>query len=357
MGCFSLWCFFCLFANDSMSYRLHNQLNPLFIAGTLLILSILTGTFYYHLAEGFQMVDAFYMSVITISTVGFFEVKELSFQGRIFTAIYIICNMAILAFVISIFSSYLFEGRLRTVFRKYMIDREINKLHDHVIVCGYGRNGRKACEELTEEGMSFVVIDRDEALLANYEKVKGFHLIVGDATQDDILKDANVNFAKNIIITTPSDADNVFITLSAKELNPTIHVIARATYPESVSKLERAGADHIIMPEEISGMIMAQMITKPVVMEFLDLLTGRGIDHDKYIMETIRYEELKKNYQDKTLGDLEIFKKTGCIVIGVKDDIKGIIPNPHPETFIGPDDHLILLGSAEFLDKARQVYT
>jgi voltage-gated potassium channel len=340
-----------------MSYRLNNQLNPLFIAGTLLILSILTGTFYFHLAEDFEMVDAFYMSVITISTVGFFEVKELSVEGRIFTAVYIICNMAILAFVISIFSSYLFEGRLRTVFRKYMIDREINKLKDHVIVCGYGRNGRKACEELTEDGMKFVVIDRNEALLSNYDKVKGFHLVLGDATHDETLKAANVALAKNMIITTPSDADNVFITLSAKELNPNIHVIVRATYPESVSKLERAKADQIIMPEEISGTIMAQMITKPEVIEFLNLLTGQGANNERYMMETIRYDELKSNFQDKTLGDLEIFKKTGSIVIGVKDDIKGIIPNPNPSTLIGQDDCIILFGTSDVLSNARQVFT
>ena len=311
----------------------------------LLITSLVIGSIGFMTIEGYSLLDAFYMSVITLSTVGYNEVKVLSADGRLFASIYIIFNLAILAYVISIISSYFFEGKLRLMLRNIIDDRHINKLEGHVIVCGYGRNGREACHELLENGREVVVLEQDKNISDNINPHKHLHKITADASLDQNLKLAGLERANEIIITTSSDAANVFIALTAREVNPNIYIVSRASNSESESKLYRAGADQVIMPDHLGGLFMAQMITKPVVIEFLDLLTGRGRDKEKYHLESISYAELKPDLRDKTLRELNINQLTGATVIAVKDNIKGLIPNPSTETFIGPDDTLILLCS------------
>ena len=323
------------------------QLNPLLIAIGLLGLSLAIGIMGFMLIEDYGLLDAFYMAVITISTVGFTEVHELSSSGRLFTALYIIPNLGLFAYVVSILTNYLFEGKLRSVFQNFMTDREISKLNNHVIVCGYGRNGSEACMELLREERPFVVIERNQEVKMSLGAKLNFQMIIGDASEDETLKLSGIERAAEIIITTPSDATNVFITLTARELKPDIHIIARASETESESKLYRAGADHVIMPDHLGGMFMAQMVTKPVVIEFLDLLTGRGRDHKKYTLESICYDDLKPEYKDKTLRQLNLRQVTGATVIAVKDNEKGLIPNPPADTFIGKDDTMIILCAEE----------
>jgi voltage-gated potassium channel len=328
------------------------QLNNFIIAITLLTLSLTIGIIGYMSIEDYDLINAFYMAVITISTVGFGEVEQLSPTGRVFTSFYIIVNLGIFAFVISVLTTFLVEGKLKSVFKSFMNDREISKLKDHVIVCGYGRNGSQACEELIHEGREFVVIEKNPEVRQSVTSKLDFQIIIADAAVDNNLRAAGIEKAKEIIITTPSDAANVFITLTARELKPDIIIIARASEQDTESKLYRAGANKVILPDHLGGMFMAQMVTKPVVIEFLDLLTGRGRDREKYRLESISFADLKQKYQNKTLRELDIHSLTGGTVVAVKDNIQGMIPNPPGETLIGVDDTMIILCSEQ---SARQL--
>lgn len=327
------------------------SLKKLIGASWLLVFSLIGGTLGFYLIEHFTLLDAFYMSVITMSTVGFTEVHKLSEIGRLFTAFYILMNLGILAYAVSVLTSFIFEGKLNSIYKNYMSDLKINKLNEHVIVCGYGRNGEEACAELTRNKKKFVIIEKNEEALTRIKPDHEFQVILGNATNDNTLRNAGLDRASVIIITTPSDADNVFITLTARELNPNIKIIARASENESESKLYRAGADNVIMPDHLGGMFMAQMVTKPVVIEFLNLMTGFNGQH--YHLEQVRYEDLKDNYKDKTLKELQIQEVTGGTVIGVKDKLKGLIPSPSLETLIEPEDTIVVLGGVEQIQKLK----
>ena len=330
------------------------SLSKLLLAIFLLIFSLFAGTVGFYIIEDFDLLNAFYMAVITLSTVGFAEVHEMSDNGRLFTAFYILMNLGILAYAVSVLTSFIFEGKLQSIYKNYMTDLKINKLHNHVIVCGYGRNGTEACEELSRGGRQFVVIEMNPEVMKNFKTNAESHVLIGDATTDNTLKTAGLKRAEVIIITTSSDADNVFIALTAREMNPGIMIIARASKKESESKLRRAGANKVIMPDNLGGMFMAQMVTKPVVIEFLNLMTGYSGQH--YHLEQLHYEDLKPVYQDKTLKELQIHDKTGGTVIGVKDNLKGLIPSPDPETLIGPKDTIVVLGGEDHIKQLKHQF-
>lgn len=330
---------------------MNNSLRKLILASFLLIFSLLAGTAGYYTIEGYNLLNSFYMAVITLSTVGFTEVQELSDAGRLFTAFYILMNLGIFAYAVSVLTSFIFEGKLKSIYTNYMTDLKINKLKNHVIVCGYGRNGKEACEELSLSEKHFVVIEQDEDIIKGFKSNSTSHILIGNATLDDTLKAAGIDRAAVIIITTPSDADNVFITLTAREMNPKIKIVARASKKESERKLYRAGADNIILPEHLGGMFMAQIVTKPVVIEFLNLMTGFSGQH--YHLEQLLYKDLKPMYQNKTLKELQIQIRTGGTVIGVKDNVKGSIPSPDSKTLIGPKDTIVVLGSEEHIKQLK----
>lgn len=333
------------------------QLSPFITALSIFFGVQVIGIGGYMVLEGYTFVDALYMAIITFSTVGFGEVRTLTPSGKIFTIVLIVINFAIFAYFVSILSSYIFEGRLRYVFKRYMVDRKIHSLENHVIVCGFGRNGAEACKELERSGFIFVIIEKDHEVIESMPDKKQYHLVVGDATHEETLLKAHTEKASEILITTSSDADNVFIALSARKLNPNINIVARATQMETESKLYFAGANHVIMPDRLGGMFMAHMVTKPETIEFLNHLTGRGEILEHFRLESIQFDDLKPEYQNANLRQMRLRELSGCTVIGVKDDKKGIIPSPDPDTVIGPDDCMILLGSDVDLSKARQIYT
>lgn len=332
---------------------MNKHLRSLVTAFGLFVFSVSVGLIGFSTIENLNFVNAFYMTIITVGTVGFTEVQELSPMGRVFTSFYILMNLGLFAYVVSVVSSYFFEGKLNSIFKNYKSGMEISKLKNHVIVCGYGRNGSRAAEELQLNGESFVIIDNDPEI--NTQIPESMKWFVGDATADENLKTVGIEQAKVIIITTPSDAANVFITLTARHLNEKIRIIARASNKETESKLFRAGANNVIMPDALGGMFMAQLVTKPIVIEFLDLLNG--VSGTSYHLEEVGYDVLKPEYQDKTLKELNIPTKTGVTVIGVKDNIKGLIPGPGADTFIGHDDYLIVLGSDSKLKIFMEEYT
>ncbi len=330
------------------------SLRNLLLASLFLLLWLFVGTLGFYVIEEFDFINAFYMAVITMSTVGFTEVHELSNRGRLFTAFYILMNLGILAYAVSVLTSFIVEGKFKSIYQNYMTDLKINKLKGHVIVCGYGRNGKEACAELSRDNREFVVIEKDQSTSAKIKNISGCHIVIDDATADNALLAAGLNQAEVIIITTPSDADNVFIALTAREMNPSIKIIARASAKESEGKLYRAGADNVVLPDHLGGTFMAQMVTKPVVIEFLNLMTGYSGKH--YHLEQLRYEDLKPIHQDKTLSELQINALTGGTVIGVKDDVKGLIPSPDMETRIGANDTILVLGGEAHIKELKLKY-
>ena len=331
------------------------NLIKLFRALLLLVLSLAIGVIGYMALEGYSFVDAVYMSVITISTVGYGAVDPLSEGGKLFTSVYIIVNLSIFAYVVSIFTTYLVEGELRVILRNFIQGREVKQLKNHTIVCGYGRNGSKACEELIREKREFVLIESNEELLQHFNNNGNFQSLVGDATTDEILKEAGIERASSIITTLPSDADNVFITLTARELNPQITIIARASDQSSEKKLTRAGATHVVMPDTLGGLHMAQLIAKPYVIEFLELLNGVG--GENVVLDEFSFDELRAKYHQKSLADLDIRKNTGVTVIGLKEKNRGFQFNPHPHTIINDGDVLIILGAQENIDLFKKKYS
>lgn len=324
------------------------------VAFGLFILAMLIGLLGFSIIEDLDFVNALYMTIITVGTVGFTEVKELSPAGRIFTSVYILMNLGFFAYSVTVVSNYFFEGKLKSILKNYRSGMEISKLKNHVIVCGFGRNGRQACEELQKSGKEFVIIEKNPDLKDLIPDTMKWY--IGDATMDENLKTIGIENASVIIITTPSDASNVFITLTARHMNNKIRIIARASTKDTENKLYRAGANKVIMPEILGGIFMAQLVTKPIVIEFLDLLNGVS-GTTNYHLEEVGYNSLKPEYRDKSLKDLQIPAATGAIVLGVKDNIKGLIPGPSANTFIGKEDYLIVLGSDSTLKKFIQEYT
>ena len=330
------------------------SIRRLVLAVSVSFVSLLIGALGYTFIEQYSLMDGLYMAVITLSTVGFSEVRPLSTGGRIFTTLYIISNLVIFAYVVSVFTTYVFEGELKYIFKKFMIGREVQKLKNHVIVCGYGRNGRKACEELAASGRDFVVVEHDQDKVANFPERKHYFLVLGDGTLDETLKNAGVEKAETIITTLPADANNVFICLTAKELNPEINVIARASEENSEKKLYRAGAGHVVKPDNLGGVYMAQLITKPEVIEFLELLNGTG--EVNLSLEKFSFEKLKDEYKHMTIRDLDIRKHTGVNIIGIKDPEKGFIFSPDVNEVLKEGAILIVVGSNPNLEKFQEYF-
>lgn len=330
------------------------SLSRLIIGLLLLITSLLVGLIGFTLIEGFDLIDAFYMTVITFSTVGFNEVHPLTSEGRLFTGFYIIMNLGIFAYVVSVVTTYFFEGELKSIFKQLRRGKEVKKIKKHVIVVGYGRNGRKACEELENSGVNFVIIESDKSRIENMPEAHSLVTIEGDATHDNVMKEARIEEASAIISTLPKDANNVFISLTARELNPDIFIIARASEEFSESKLRRAGADKVVMPDALGGIHMAHLITKPYVNEFIELFTGMG--NTQLHLEEYSFEQFRPEFRDQTIMELDVRKKTGVTVVGFKDDNRGFQFNPGLKTAISANDIVIILGRKEEIAAFTETY-
>ncbi|MCA6078489.1 potassium channel family protein [Fulvivirga sedimenti] len=330
------------------------SIERIFIATFLFFLSIIGGTIGYVVIEGYGIVDAAYMAVITFSTVGFTEVNPLSDIGKIFTTGYIVVNLAIFAYSVSVVSSFLFEGELQKIFKNLKSSREVKKLNQHVIVCGFGKNGAQACEELYAENRPFVVVERDPEVIKSFSNERNYMFINGNATMDEVLEEAGIVRASTVITALPNDADNVFITLTARGMNQGIRVIAKASEANSETKLYRAGAEHVVMPDRLGGIHMANLVTKPVVIEFLELLNGVG--EEKLMLEEVPYSRMKDEFHDLSLKDLNIRQRTGVTVIAFKDDVQGFIFNPHSDKIVSEGDTMIILGRYDQIHNFLDIY-
>ncbi|MBN2025450.1 MAG: potassium channel protein [Actinobacteria bacterium] len=310
----------------------------LFMFLALLILA----PFGYMLIEGMGYNDAFYMTVITVFTVGFTEVEPLTTAGQYFTIIVIIIGVSALFFLIASFLRYTFREAFRETFGRRRMDLRIKKLQDHYVICGYGRVGEVVCDTMAEAGVDFVVVEIDHDRIEDAID-RGFLHIEGSATETDTLEQAGVKRAKGLVCALENDADNLFTTISARFLNPDLMIVTRSISRDSVDKLRFAGADRIISPYELSGRQMATFLLRPGVYDYLDLVT---IDIAvEYRMEELLVEE-GSPLDGHTIGELDIKAKTGALITAVrKSGSMDFETNPHKDTRIDAGDLLIALGT------------
>ncbi len=314
---------------------------------------ITVGTLGYMWLSNYSFVDALYMTVITVTTVGFGEVKPFTPEEKIFTIFLILTSITVFGYAVSTFSEFLVSGKLFDHFKHKRVEKQINKLVGHTIVCGYGRNGKQAISKLKNYGKQYVVIEKSRVLIEKLD-LEGVLNVEGDSTTDEFLLKAGILKASNLITALPSDADNLFVVLSARQLNKGCKIISRASKETSYSKLKIAGADNVIMPDKLGGDHMASLVVTPDVIEFVDRLTIEG--ETTANLEEIDVDELPKIYLGKTILDLDIRKKTGCTVIGLRNPDKDYIINPESDSILIKGSHLIVLGRPEQIIKLRELF-
>lgn len=322
-------------------------------------LILLVGTLGYVRIEGWSWDDALYMTVITLTAVGYDEVHPLSVPGRAFTSLILFGGITGLGLWFAFLTSFIVELDLTNVFRRRRTLKEIKKMKNHVIVCGAGRTGRQVAEELLMAGEAFVVVERDPEKVKELQSLLPDLVIVeGDATVDHFLEEAGIREARGLVACLSADTDNLFVCLTARDLRADIQIVARAYGEETVPKLYRAGADHVVSPNASGAIRMASFMLRPVVVSFLDIAT-RSPDL------TLRMEQAivsaSSPYAGRTLLDAQIPQNTGLIVIGIrKTGAEGAsgepsyVFNPQAGTRLDPGDVLIVLGKPEQIDQLRK---
>jgi voltage-gated potassium channel len=331
------------------------HLSRILLPLAFLFLIICLGTVGFILIEGYNLLDALYMTVITIATVGFEEVHPLSENGRLFTIFLIITSFGTFAYALTSISQYVIDGEFNQYFKNYKLNAAIAKLENHVIICGFGRNGKQAAHVLKKHNTRFVVIEQKKEIVAAVNHRFSELMMEGDATLDEVLLKAGILKAKALITTLPIDADNVFIVLSARTLNPALTIISRASEDNSDKKLKIAGANNVIMPDKLGGAHMASLIMKPDILEFVDYVTGQGGDHIR--MDEITFANLPEKFQNKTIRDLEIRNRSGANIIGFKTAEGEYIINPDADTKIIPNAKLFVLGTTDQIVRLKELFT
>ena len=328
--------------------RLRNQLGvfwPLIVSQVTILGVVIIAVYGYMELEGWSVFDAFYMVVITLSTVGFGEVQPLSSEGRILTSFLILAGVGNFAFILGAFSQLLVEGKFFNLIGRRRVLKTIGKMKDHCVVCGYGRIGSVVAQEVLAEGYDVVVIEHDPEAIGLLEE-EGILHVVGDATSDEVLEKSGVANAKSLITALSEDAANVYVALSARQMNGGLHIVSRASTRERVSKLKQAGADSVILPNYIGGLRLAQSVLRPTVTSFMELANRRStID--------IQMEELTITASSSLVGkdfiQAELRPKFNLIVIAVKKNGEDMVFNPDGRTVLDAGDTIIAVGAQEQL--------
>jgi voltage-gated potassium channel len=331
-----------------MSSRLLRRF--IFIAG-LLGFTLIVGTVGFRLIEGYSWFEAFYMTLTTITTVGYQEMRPLGHAGRVFNSFLILFGVTAMFLAVGAMTQTIIEIELQDRYGNRRKKRMIENLHDHFIVCGFGRVGRNACSEFQRAHAPFLVIDRNEQRVQK-AAAAGMLAIVADATQDDSLRQAGVLRAGGLIAALPSDAENLFIILSAKTLNPTLTIVTRVSEEEAGEKLRRAGADTVLTPYTMAGRQLADALLRPHVVEFLDFT--RSNIGSKITMEQVCVAS-KGAPTSQSLRTLSELRKSGVIVLAIRTKGGETIFNPPAEVEISAGDFLIVMGERSSLQKLEQI--
>lgn len=329
------------------SYGSRNIIRALIMLGLVLLI----GTAGYMVIEGWQLLDAIYMTVITITTVGFREVRTVSPPGKIFTLVLICMGMGIIAYTLGMVAQVMVEFQVRSILGRRKLGLKIKSIKNHYILCGYGRIGRIISQELKSSRIPLLVVDSNPNSKQSFEQ-QDIPYIIDDATSEDVLIEAGIERAKGLISVVLSDADNLFITMTARGLNPGLFILARAEEEQSRKKLLRAGANRVVLPYLIGGQKMAHTITKPAVTDFLELTV-----HDKNI--ELEMGELLVKDRSKlkgvTLADSGIRQEMNVIIVAIRKENGEMAFNPSSETRIETGDTLIALGPDNDLKKLSAI--
>lgn len=322
------------------------------LAGVLIAAVLIIGVLGYRFIAGFSWLEAFYMTVITVSTVGFSEVRPLAPEAKIFTVCLIISSVFIFAFAISVITEYLLSRNSLQLLKKKKVKNIIDNMQEHVVVCGFGRNGMQAAERLRAYKKPFVVIEKNRDVLEKHEDEVLF--IDGDANDDRILMQAGITKAQYLITTMPDDATNLFVVLSARQLNPKLFIVSRASLATSEKKLKLAGADKVIMPDKIGGDHMASLVVMPNLITFINKLSTEG-QHTTNL-EEVAIEDFMPNIESNSLRDLDLRRKTGCTIIGYIAPSGEYIINPEADLKLQPKSKVIVLGRPEQIQKLNEMF-
>jgi voltage-gated potassium channel len=326
-------------------------------AVVLLTLTLAFGILGFHLIEGYSFLDGAYMTVITMSTVGYEVLGKGGFspEGKVFVIFLIIFTIGVFTYTVSTITSIMVEGEVRNLFRGYRVNKEISKLKDHIVICGLGRNGRQAAIELFTEKVPFVAIEFSQDTIDAFQQdYPGALIVKGDATEEDSLQHANIQTAKGAICALADDAANVFVTLSIRQMNPRASIVARASSESTIKKLEIAGANKVILPNVLGGRQMAKVLTKPALMDFVDLVTGRGQFHlNLEMIDCTRHNKLV----GKTLVELNIRSRTGVLVLGLQDRNGDFQLNPDVNQPIRDNEKLFVIGTDEQVSSFWREFT
>ena len=312
---------------------------------------LITGIAGYMLIEEWSFFDALYMTVITIATVGYGEIHELSKEGRIFTVFLIMSSFGVVAFIVASISQAIIAVQLRKILGRRKLERTVKRQKDHFIICGYGRIGSFIAKEFNDERVPFVVVEKSEETIKLLEE-DGFPYVEGDATEDEILIRAGVEKARGLIAAVQSDADNLYITLSARTLNPNLFILSRADEASAEKKLFSAGANRVISPYLMGAARIVNAVLRPNVVEFVDLVVQRK--HLELQLEEVTVED-DNRFKGKPLRDSGIRRDLGLIVVAIKKESGKMVFNPSSESIIEKGDILIVLGERKQLEMLEKL--
>ena len=326
----------------------------IYTAITLLIVLLVVGISGFKMMSGYTWVDALYMTVITITTVGYGEVHPLDPSAKVFTVFLILASVVIVGYALTVIAEYILSKNDLEELKIKKMQKKINALQDHIIICGYGRNGKQAATKLLAYQKPFVVIEKEKDIIDKYES-ELVPFVLGNANEDEVLLSAGIDRASTLISALPNDADNLFVVLSARQINAGMRIISRASQETSYKKLKLAGANNVILPDKIGGDHMASLVVVPDLIEFIDNLAIVGKANIN--IEEIAVNKLyNTNHSIKTIKDLDLRKKSGCTVIGYKDNNGDYIVNPEADQKLEANSKVVVIGRPEQIIKLNTIY-
>ncbi|MGB3776193.1 MAG: potassium channel protein [Leeuwenhoekiella sp.] len=319
----------------------------------LIVAMLATGILGFRITADYSWTDAIYMTIITISTVGFGEVAPLNESAKLFTIFFIIISVVALGFALSVITEYIVSRSGYELLKHRKVQRIVDKLHDHVIVVGYGRNGKQAVQKLITYRQDFVVIEINEDIAERFSN-DPIPFIIGNANEDETLHRAGVERARTLISALPEDADNLFVVLSARQINEHMKIISRASEESTYHKLKFAGADNVIMPDKIGGDHMASLVVTPDLVEFMDNL--QVSTEGSVNVQEIPYKAVCPDSQDKTIRQIDLRNRTGCSIIGYKSPEGGYVINPEASLLVEENSKLIVIGRPEQIEQLHKEF-